>query len=105
MTGTQIEHPFGHGRYECPQCLVTSIIIYAGVTAMVERKHPDPEVPEYVHGFPRAPGGGCHRQDHPAGSSSASAREQKPDLGPDVPDPGCPFDAVLSFRPLGGGFL
>lgn len=45
------EHPFGHGRYEYLSALVISIIIfYAGVTAMVEsvKKILDPEVPEYT---------------------------------------------------------
>lgn len=45
------EHPFGHGRYEYLSALVISIIIfYAGVTAMVEsvKKIRDPEVPEYT---------------------------------------------------------
>ena len=45
------EHPFGHGRYEYLSALVISIIIfYAGVTAMVEsvKKILYPEVPEYT---------------------------------------------------------
>lgn len=45
------EHPFGHGRYEYLSALVISIIIfYAGVTAMVEsvKKIIEPEVPEYT---------------------------------------------------------
>ena len=45
------EHPFGNGRYEYLSALVISIIIfYAGVTAMVEsvKKILYPEVPEYT---------------------------------------------------------
>lgn len=45
------EHPFGHGRYEYLSALVISIIIfYAGVTALVEsvKKILEPEIPEYT---------------------------------------------------------